>query len=102
MATRRIVLSRQADEDLLSIFEYSIRTWGEDQASRYKTQLEEGLSKLATSPALFGRTRADLPPGYYSYAVQSHVAIFRYTATTLEIARILHERMDPSRHDLDG
>jgi toxin ParE1/3/4 len=102
MIERRIVLSRQADGDLLDIFEYSIRTWGEDQALQYKTQLEEGLSKLATSPALFGRTRADLPPGYYSYVVQSHVVIFRYTVTTLEIARILHKRMDPSQHDLNG
>ncbi len=101
MATRRIVLSNQADADLLAIFEYSIRTWGEEQARRYKGQLEAGFIKLATSPELLGRAREDLPPGYYSYSVKRHLVIFRYTLTTLEIARILHERMDPTRHSLN-
>lgn len=83
MSARRIVLSRQADADLQSIFEYSIVTWGEEQAQRYKGHLEAGFSKLATSPKLLGRTRADLPPGFYSYQIKRHLVIFRYTQTTL-------------------
>jgi toxin ParE1/3/4 len=102
MQLRRIVLSNQADADLSAIFEYSIRTWGEEQALRYKDQLEAGLSKLAAAPALLGRPRMDLPSGYCSYLVQRHLVIFRYTITTLEIARILHARMDLNKHDLDG
>ena len=102
MSPRRIVLSQQADADLQSIFEYSIVTWGEEQAQRYKGQLAAGFSKLATSPELLGRVREDLPSGYYSYLIKRHLVIYRYTLTTLEIARILHERMEPSRHDLEG
>lgn len=102
MSSRRIVLSHQADADLQAIFEYSIVTWGEAQAQRYKEQLAAGFSKLATSPDRLGRVRIDLPVGYLSYQIKRHLVIYRYTQTTLEIACILHERMDPSRHDIAG
>jgi toxin ParE1/3/4 len=44
--------SRRAEADLLSIGEYTVRKWGETQAARYLSELEDCCQMLARNPAL--------------------------------------------------
>lgn len=47
---RSIVKDRAAETDLVEIWVYSFRTWGEAQADRYVTALEEGVQRIASAP----------------------------------------------------
>ena len=42
--------SRRAEADLLSIADYTLRTWGEAQADRYIGELETCCQMLADNP----------------------------------------------------
>ena len=44
--------SRRAEADLLSIGDYTLRTWGDDQTTRYLGELEACCQLLADNPAL--------------------------------------------------
>ena len=54
--------SRRAEADLLSIGNYTLRTWGKAQTTRYIAQLEVFCQTLADNPAL-GRTCDEVRPG---------------------------------------
>ena len=97
---RSITFSPAADSDLLGIYRYTICKWGEEQARQHHSALEDTFQKLACNPALLGRTRGGLPAGYYLYHAHHHLIIFRFTDVSVDIARILHERMDVTLHKL--
>ena len=44
--------SRRAEADLLSIGDYTLRTWGKAQAARYLRELEVCCQTLSDNPAL--------------------------------------------------
>jgi plasmid stabilization system protein ParE len=52
---------------------------------------------LAQFPTL-GRSCDDIRPGYRKYAEGAHVIFYREVDGGIEIARILHGRMDLDRH----
>ena len=88
-------LSRIADEDLLSIFRYTLETWGEDQLWIYLGLLEAGRDFIAENPFGTGsKSREDLAAGCRIFRVGKHYLIYRVKDTHIEIARILHESMD--------
>lgn len=45
-----IRFTEQADLDLLNIYTYSYRSWGELQAVKYTDLLREALNKIAANP----------------------------------------------------
>jgi toxin ParE1/3/4 len=93
----KIRLTSQARSDLDGIGVYTRDEWGMDQAMRYLTALDQCFQHLAkTSDA--GRPRPDIRPGLFSERCNRHVVFFRRTSNSLEILRILHDRMDVSRH----
>ena len=89
------LLSPAAQADLGQIWDYSARTWGEDQADRYVLGIRDACQALA------GGTRQGHPidairPGYRKLAVASHFLFYRVTDTGLiDVVRVLHQRMDP-------
>lgn len=90
---KRLVISEAARSDLTSIGEYTERVWGRTQKSRYVAALKEGIRKIQRSPAI-GRSRADIRPGYLSFTCGRHVVFYRETNDTIEIIRLLHQKMD--------
>lgn len=92
-------LSKLADEDLLSIFRYTIETWGPDQVSIYLQLLESARDQLAENPLRVGsKAREDLAPGCRIFRAGKHFFVYRIKGGIVEIARILHESMDFERH----
>ncbi len=92
--------SRRAEDDLLSIGSYTLRTWGENQALRYIGDLETCCQMLADNPAL-GRTYDDVRPGLRRMEIGRHVVFYREDAVGILVSRILHQRMLPERHVID-
>jgi len=90
-------LSPLAEKDLQKILSTTIDTWGVEQAKIYAESLDTALMKLAQYPE-FGRTRNKLYVNARSFPLEKHIIFYKIAQTGIEVARILHQRMDPSKH----
>ena len=95
--TLSLRISAQAQRDLVQIWAYSVENWGEEQAVQYVAQVRAALELLRTNPGL-SRSSEDVRPGLRKFTVGSHVLYVRVGDTFLRLVRILHGRMDASRH----
>lgn len=94
-----IRFTEQADLDLLNIYTYSYRSWGELQAVKYTDLLREAINKIAANPERIGTVdRSSLRPGYRSYHQQRHLIFYRAVDNYVEIIRFLHDSMDIDKH----
>jgi toxin ParE1/3/4 len=93
--------SGRAEADLMDIARYTLRRWGEDQTIRYIDGLEAFCRKLAGNPEL-GRACDDIRPGLRRMEHGRHVVFYRQDAGGVLVSRILHQRMLPERHAIDG
>ena len=107
-------LSRSAERDVARILAASIERWGLEASHRYAALLIAALRKVAADPeGPATRNRSELAPGIRSFhtrhardqapgpAVRSpvHVLIYRMAERgTVEIVRVLHDRMEPRLH----
>jgi len=91
------LLSGKADEDLISIYLFTLEEFGETQADAYLYALEERFEILAENPAL-GRGIAHIREGYRRYEHVSHSIFYRATDGGVLIMRVLHSSMDTDQH----
>jgi toxin ParE1/3/4 len=99
----RYKLTRRAEQDYREILAFTLNTWGVDQFDTYATLIDSAIEQLVRTPRL-GIRRDDICPGYYRYRIGKHYIFYRINAQTLEVARILHIRRNPSQDlfkDLD-
>jgi toxin ParE1/3/4 len=110
----RFRLTRSAAADLAHILSVSAERWGIDARQRYEALLFDAVQQLAAEPDCpLTRDRSDLRPGIRSFHVRHarrgrpadsvrapvHIIYYRADRTgVIEIVRVLHERMQPSRH----
>ncbi len=110
----RYRLSRLAEGDVAHILATSEVRWGTEGRRRYAAILAAAMRKVAAEPnGPVMRDHAELSPGIRSFHVRHargddpatrvrrpvHVLYYRAVAPDLiEIVRLLHERMEPSRH----
>jgi toxin ParE1/3/4 len=92
------VLSPAAQADIASIWDYTAERWGDEQAERYVLAIRDACQQLAAGTKT-SRPADDIRAGYRKAAVGSHVLFFRFMDTgTLNIVRVLHQRMDLPEH----
>ncbi|HMG56914.1 MAG TPA: type II toxin-antitoxin system RelE/ParE family toxin [Kofleriaceae bacterium] len=104
-------VSRVARADLEHILAVSLERWGDDGAARYRALLAAALRAIATAPdGPTTRDRSRVLPGIRSFHLRHaradhevrdpvHVVYYRLAqAGSLEVVRVLHERMDPALH----
>ncbi|NQX00260.1 type II toxin-antitoxin system RelE/ParE family toxin [bacterium] len=92
-------LSKFAERDLAGILRHTIKTWGLEQGAAYFQLLTIARTSIVNNPVLPGsKTRDDLAHGCRAFRVAKHVIFYRVGGDNVEIARILHESMDFSRH----
>ena len=89
--------SSRAEADLAGIADYTIRTFGIEQAHRYRDALETCFQTLAENPRL-GRSTEQLAPGLRRFEHQSHTVFYTVDEGGLLIVRILYLGMDALRH----
>lgn len=90
-------LSPLAEEDLFKIISITIASWGNTQAEVYAQTIDAALLKLAEYPD-FGKERNDIYNGAKSFPVEKHIVFYQVSDKGIDVARILHQRMDPSKH----
>jgi toxin ParE1/3/4 len=90
-------LSPLAEEDLFKIISTTIESWGIAQAKVYAQTIDSALLKLAQYPD-FGRERSDVYNGARSFPVEKHIVFYQVSDNGIDVARILHQRMDLSKH----
>jgi toxin ParE1/3/4 len=90
-------VSAKALKDLRAIGRYTQRKWGKDQRNKYLSMLDAGFHTIAHSPEV-GINCEYIRSGYRKYYVGRHLIFYRHRKLYIEIIRILHDRMDISRH----
>ncbi len=90
-------LSSRADESLREIFEFSVLSFGLDQAKRHLGGLDDALIQLAGSPGS-GRRCDDLLPGLRCSRYGRHAIDYRVDGPHIYVLDVLHQSMPPERH----
>jgi len=91
---RRIVVSPEAKDDIVSIFAEGIVQFGIERADSYLEDLQSAIHvELAQHPML-GLARPELGPGIRSLYRGSHHIYYLIESGELRIVRILHQRMN--------
>ena len=90
-------LSKRAEADLSEIADYTIETFGIDQARRYVAGLDTCFKALADN-SLDGRCADEIAPGLRRYRNESHFVFYIPDDEGVFIVRLLHQSMDFQRH----
>jgi toxin ParE1/3/4 len=90
---RRLVLLLEARQDLRDILLFTDQRWGREQRRSYRRRIYAVFEQLARFPNL-GRLRPEFGPDTFSFLVEQHIVVYRFTAAELIVIRILHARRD--------
>jgi len=90
-------LTPAAQRDLSSIWDYTEQHWGAAQAESYISEIRAAVERIADDPGR-GRPCNEIREGYRRYGIGSHLVFFVERAGGVDVIRILHQRMDPTRH----
>lgn len=102
----RVRLGAAAEVDFANIVKWTAENFGTQQARVYRDTLVQAIGELSEGPDIVGgKARDDVMAGLRSLHVARHgrrgIHFLMYRAApdeTIEIVRILHERMDLARH----
>ncbi len=90
-------LAPKAVEDMEAIWLYSFTNWSAEQADSYIDDLTDSFEFLAQNTKA-GTACDYIRERYRRYPVKSHTVFYRETVYGIEVMRVLHARMLPSRH----
>ena len=93
MKSLPFVISKKAVSDLEEIWLYAVEKWSIEQADRYYNLLFDEINYICKDTNA-GKPMAHVRKGYRASKVKSHFIFYRVVNNTIEIIRILHERMD--------
>jgi toxin ParE1/3/4 len=102
----RVRLGAAAEVDFANILKWTAENFGARQSRVYRDTLVQTIGALATGPDVVGSTaRDEIMAGLRTLHVArggrrgSHFLMYRAAPnSTIEIVRILHDRMDLQRH----
>jgi len=87
-------LTNNAVKDLSDIWHYTVEAWSESQADKYYKLIISACSTIATKPQI-GKEYPEIYPDLKGKLTSKHIIFYRVLEDqTIEITRILHERMD--------
>ena len=87
------VIGKKALSDLEEIWLYTVEKWSIGQADRYYNLIFDEINYICKNINV-GKSMAHVRKGYRASKVKSHLIFYRVLNNTIEIIRILHERMD--------
>jgi toxin ParE1/3/4 len=87
------VISKKAISDLEEIWLYTLDKWSIEQADRYYNLIFDEIAFICKNPKT-GKQMEDVRKGYCATKVKSHLIFYKVVNDTVQIVRILHERMD--------
>ena len=90
-------LTPAAQRDLSSIWDFTQERWDENQAEIYISEIGAAIERIAAAPGR-GRACDEIREGYRRYSIGSHLVFYVERTDGVDVIRVLHQRMDPSRH----
>lgn len=93
----RIEYTKQAQNDLNNIKDYTLLNWGSLQSVNYILELHQTVTMLAENP-LIGISREDVLAGVHSFPHKSHLIYYFFDEEKLEVFTILHQTQLPEKH----
>jgi toxin ParE1/3/4 len=90
-------LTPAAQRDLSEIWDFTEQEWGVRQAETYLEDIKGAVERVAAIPDR-GRSCDEVRAGYRVYPSGKHLIFYIPRDSGVDIIRILHQRMDPSRH----
>lgn len=87
------VISKKAISDLEEICLFTAEKWPVEQADRYYNLILDEF-RFTCKNNKYGKSMEHVRKGYRSTKVKSHLIFYRFVNHTIEVIRILHERMD--------
>ena len=93
----KIHYTEAAEQDLFEVGAYTWSQWGEEQYLKYMELLRETCEDIIPRKHRFARSVPGRPQ-LLRWRCERHVIYFRRIGKEIEIVRVLHDRMLPSRH----
>ena len=93
---KELSFSHRANADIDTIWDYSAKNWGPEQADDYTDMIRDTCQWLAIGRK-HGR-KSSLRPDFLKYNCGSHVIWYRDLPDRVEVIRILHSAQDTERH----
>jgi toxin ParE1/3/4 len=90
---RELIWAPKARRDLIDIWKYFVKVASSEIADNLLRDIRVATDQLRDHP-FSGRPRNEIANGLRSVLVHPHSIIYRVTETSVDIARILHERRD--------
>lgn len=90
-------LTPAAQRDLSTIWDFTRERWDVRQAEIYVNEIRAAIERIGRDPDR-GRACDEIREGYRRYGIGSHVLFYVERADGVDVIRILHQRMDPTRH----
>lgn len=90
-------LTPAAQRDLSSIWDFAQERWDVWQVEIYVNEIRAAIERTADDPQR-GRACDEIREGYRRYSTGSHLLFYVESAQGVDVVRILHQRMDPTRH----
>lgn len=87
------VITKKAIADLEEIWLYTVEKWSAEQADRYYNLIFDEINYICKNNTA-GKSMEHVRKGYRAAKVKSHLIFYRVINNTIEVIRILHERMD--------
>ena len=92
-------VSKQADNDLLEIRNYTLDTWGIKQRDKYLNEINQRFHQLADNPDYpSSKDISSIANGCFSLSVNEHFIIYRKFSYGVRIVRVLGQSMELKRH----
>ncbi len=90
----KYTLTTKALEDLSKIWDYTFEIWSEAQADKYYYMILDSCEELANE-IVTGRKYPEINKDISGYKIGQHIIFYRRLKNNrIEVARILHIRMD--------
>jgi len=87
-------LTKNAVKDLSDIWNYTFDAWSESQADKYYKLIINACDTIAKKPQ-HGKVYEEIYPDLKGKKASKHIIFYRLMEdNSIEITRILHERMD--------
>ena len=93
----RVHYTRAAERDLEEIAAYTRKRWGQRQCELYLDALQSACEEFLPESSAATQTVPQMP-GLRRWRCWHHVIYFRDLEGSIEVVRVLHERMLPESH----
>ncbi|PTX61144.1 toxin ParE1/3/4 [Kordia periserrulae] len=89
-----IIFRQKAVDDLSEIWNYTLLNWSENQADQYYKLIQAACVEISKNPSI-GKSYENIHNKLLGFKTGKHIIFYRQSSkNSIEIVRILHERMD--------